>query len=130
MEPTVKAVTGIQIVYNETPDYLLFLKLENGVNNRFLEPNKGTSVGDCWVPWCSSHEDFLKKVIVIINRSKKSLVGFIWQDKDKDGDDRVRFGATGWDTASEKNRIPGYSSVDSKINLRINSKGEVSAEKA
>jgi hypothetical protein len=108
----------------------MFVKLENTTNNRYLDPNKATSVGDCWVPWCSSHEDFLKKGIIIINRFKRVVVGYVWQDKDPSGDDRVRFGTTGWEPPTVNNRIPGYSNVDKKINLRINGEGKVSAEEA
>jgi hypothetical protein len=124
------AVTGIQLVYNDSSDELMFVKLEGTSNNRYLGPNKDTSVGDCWVPWCGSHEDFLKKVIIIVNRFQKVVVGYIWQDKDKNGDDRVRFGTTGWEAPTVNNRIPGFSNVDKKINLRIDGEGKVSAEES
>lgn len=121
--------TGIQNVYRESSDTYLFVKLEDTKNNRYIKSSPA-EVGDCWVPWCSSEGDFLKKVIIVINLSKATLVGYVWQDKDSSGDDRVRFSRKGWETASLSNRIPGYSNVNTKINLKIDANDNVSAEQA
>lgn len=121
--------TGIQLVYRASNDTYLFVKLEDTKNNRYITSSP-TSVGDCWVPWCSSEGDFLKKVIIIINMTKRTLVGYVWQDKDKDGDDRVRFSRNGWEQASTTNRIPGFSEVNTKINLKLDASDNVTAEKA
>lgn len=123
------AVTGIQLVYKASSDNYLFVKLENTGNNRYIDKNP-TDVGDCWVPWCSNKEDFLKKVIIIINLTKATFVGYVWQDKDSSGDDRVRFSRTGWESPAPANRISGESGVNIKINLKIDANDNVSAEKA
>jgi hypothetical protein len=120
--------TGIQRVYSDSKDHYMFVKLEDKGNNRYIEEDK--DVGDCHVPWCSSTGDLLKKGIVIINRTKATLVGYVWQDKDKDGDDRVRFAKQGWEVAAQSNRLPGFSKVGTKINLKIDGKDNVSAEEA
>lgn len=122
------STTGIQRVYVTSGDHYMFVKLEDSRNNRYLEENK--DVGDCHVPWCSSTADLLKKAIIVINRTKATLVGFIWQDKDKDGDDRVRFAKHGWEKAAPGNRIAGFSNVGTKINLKIDANDNVSAEQA
>lgn len=121
--------TVIQTIFNKTSDYLLFLDLENPGQNHFLSPGQEKKV-DCLVPWSSSHEEFLKKGIVVINRFKKTTLGYIWQDHDSNKDDRVRLWYTGWDKPTLENRMPGYSIVGGKINLIINSEGKISAEQA
>lgn len=123
-------ITGIQRIYSESHDRLMFVKLENTVNNRYIEGSSTTDVGDCWVPWCENITDLLKKGIILVNRSKGTLVGFVWQQKDKHGDDRVRFSKVGWEEPSTSNRIPGFSEVNTKINLKIDVHGNVSAEKS
>jgi hypothetical protein len=121
--------TGIQRVYNETSDHYMLVKLEDTKNNRYVEGAQ-TELGDCWVPWCGNTGDLLKKSIVLVNRTKGTLAGFIWQDKDSAGDDRVRFQAKGWQAPTTANRISGFSEVGTKINLKIDKDGNISAEKS
>jgi hypothetical protein len=135
-------VTGIQFVRNDSPSQLLFQKAENNANNRYVPassplplpppgspaPSPGTDVGDCWVPWCSSNADFLKKTITILSMPDQKVLGYIWQDHDSK-EDRVRFSRTGWSSPSESNVIPGEASVGIKINLIVNKDGSIRAEK-
>jgi hypothetical protein len=121
--------TGIQLVRNDSSHNLLFVVLENTGKSQYIDPKTSSTV-DCVVPWCSSHDDFRKKGIIIINRFQKTVLGYIWQDKDSKNDDRVRLWFTGWETPSLDNRMPGESVVGGKINLIISSEGKISAEKA
>lgn len=123
--------TKVSGVYNNSSDYILFVNLEKPDANQYLAPNENKEIGYA-VPWCSSHDQFLKKGIIIINRFKKTVLGYIWQDHEPTGakDDRVRLGFTGWDTPSKENKIPGESNVGGQINLLIDAEGKISAEEA
>lgn len=124
------ATTGIQFVRNKSSHRLSFLKVEDRKNNRLIAAGaQSAEVGDCWVPWCSSEQEFRDKVIVLINMPKREVLGYVWQQKPSSGDDeRVRFSRTGWEDGTEGNRMPGYSTVGGKINLIVDHDGNVSAE--
>lgn len=124
------ATTGVQFVRNRTSQKLFFLKIEDSRNNRLIAANAtAADVGDCWVPWCTSEDEFRRKTIVLISMPESKVLGYIWQQKPESGDDdRVRFSKTGWTPGSEANRIPGFSGTGGKINLIVESDGSVKAE--
>ncbi|HYH44044.1 MAG TPA: hypothetical protein VEG34_00025 [Thermoanaerobaculia bacterium] len=137
-------VTGIQFVRNFSPNELLFQNAENNAHNRYVpapgptplpppgsspSPSPGVAeVGDCWVPWCSSIEDFPRRMITILSMPSQKVLGYIWQDHDSN-EDRVRYSRTGWSEPSGSNIIHGESSVGIKINLTVEVDGSIRAER-
>ena len=122
--------TGIQRVDPDSKDQYMFVRLEDVGHNRYIKDKATTDVGNCWVSWCNSETELLKRGIIITNQTKGTLVGYVWQDKDSTGDDRVRFSKSGWGSPAPSNRISGFSKVGTKINLKIDASDNVSAEEA
>jgi len=125
-------VTGIQFVKNNSTKRLLFQRAESNALNRYIleSPAPATDVDNCWVPWCSSAEDFPKTTITILSMPDQKVLGYIWQDHDSNGNDRVRFSTTGWSSPSPSNQIPGDPTVGIKINLIVEANGSIKAERA
>ncbi len=116
------ATTRIKQIRNAVNEKLLFVKLEDTENNRYLEPSPSiTDVSSCTVPHVDSDEDFRKKAIAITSLSTAKVVGYIYQHKSKDDGDHLRFSRDGYHDSGYL--LPGDNDVDGERDLEITLSG-------
>ncbi len=112
------ATTRIKQVKNNLNEKLLFVKLEDTDNNRYLDSTPSiTDVGSCTVPHVDSDEEFRKKAIAITSLTTAKVVGYIYQHKSGSDGDHVRFSRDGYHDSGYL--IPGDSAVDGERDLDI-----------
>jgi hypothetical protein len=109
------AVTGLQRISNAYLGSLTFTNAENGVNNRTINPHTSVSVGNTWIPWCESKDEFKEKHIKIESKDK-DLTYYIWQQGDS-----IRCTRDGWQDSAPS--INGNSKTSQSVYWDISSKG-------
>lgn len=111
--------TKIEQVSNETSKKLLFVKLEDRKNNRYLHSGgSDTDVDDCTVPWVNNEHEFREKTIIITTvHGTPELIGYIYQHKDDDGD-WVRYSTDGY-----KKQGTQLIEAGGEINLTVSGSG-------
>lgn len=124
METSVATITGIAQVISEYEREVMFVKLEERGNNRYVPARGYTDVGNSWMPFCSSAADFLRHAIIIMDVEKALVLGCLWEDQG-----HLYLSKSGWKAPHPGYLLPGVAGSGFTIDLIVTASGTIEGRK-
>jgi hypothetical protein len=109
------SVTGLQYITNLYPAQLAFKNTEASGNNRTIAAWAEISVGNAWIPWCTSAAQFASHHMVV---SFAGLSFYVWQQ-----DSTIRCTRDGW--VEEAPAIAGNPAVGQSVAWVLDAGGQL-----
>lgn len=108
-------VTGLHYISNLYAGEIRFTNTEYEYNNRKIESLTTMEVGNAWIPWCDSEDQFPAHHMKI---EAQNLTLYVWQS----GPD-IRYSHDGW--SANAPRIPGNSDIGQSVVWVLDADGKL-----
>lgn len=109
------AVTGLQVITNLYSSEIQFTNTESSGNNRNIGSEDTQTVGNAWIPWCDSADQFSAHHMQI---QSNNLILYIWQSGPN-----IHCSSDGW-SANAPN-IQGNSNISQSVAWILDTNGQL-----
>ena len=99
------SVTGLQVITSLQGSDAIFTNAEHSGNNRTITPFTTATVGNAWIPWCDSSDQFPAHHMTI---QVVGLTFYFWQSGEA-----IYWSGSGWSANASK--IPGNSGIGQSV---------------